>query len=600
MITVRWVNPNSTGLTIDEIRIYRSTSPMDTGSLPTPISTISGDSTYYEDDTAVDGTSYYYRVQFISGSQSAVSAEQQITAPSGQSAPLSPLALISSAAHLYDSTGSLLYSLNGDRVQNEWASVRKILSGLVVVEEKGDVLDSELVTVTSDDIAVATEWQSGFSAGDQVTWRGLLDLMLVPSKTDAAHTVNRVMGQHLLDKYGIGGTVERAMGYWMATTAIRSGARNVITLTNRGSTPYDEILSGNMYAPPSQLSRCLEFVLKNSTMGTILQQQSVSVPVAGGGTLNWNSVDTLQRTVTIGSTTDLGGSIEDYIAGKTGDGTWGNQVFAYEMPSGVNVYGALWHSSTRVRRHQDIVRLLMQSENNFSHLRSSESVSDPDESSVFLRVQGSSLPVSDSGPNTFPLTSSGVSSVSSDYMNANALRFAGSGYITAGENIPTLGSGDFTIEAFLRGNGTFPSGQRIVVGAYRSSNGFRGWQLSINDTHVLFIHSVDGNGFIETQAALPSSFILNGNLTHLCVMRSGSDLAVYVNGQSGEKRDMTGVTIFTPTSGTELVIGAREVSGEGSYEQGITADIDEVIITPGVARYSPLGFRPTYRSNRWG
>lgn len=63
--------------------------------------------------------------------------------------------------------------------------------------------------------------------------------------------------------------------------------------------------------------------------------------------------------------------------------------------------------------------------------------------------------------------------------------------------------------------------------------------------------------------------------------------------------DVTGVTIFDASS-TDLIVGARETSGGGSYEQYLNADVDEVIITEGVARYPVAGFRPRYRAARWG
>ncbi len=49
--------------------VYRDTSTIDTGSLPTPIATLGADVEEYEDDDSaiVDGTTYYYRVAAYAG-----------------------------------------------------------------------------------------------------------------------------------------------------------------------------------------------------------------------------------------------------------------------------------------------------------------------------------------------------------------------------------------------------------------------------------------------------------------------------------------------------------------------------------------------------
>lgn len=74
-VHLTWQN-NSLG---DSINVYRSTSSMDVGSLPEPLATIDAGSTEFDDLTAVDGETYYYRVALLRGTSSAVSTETSFT-----------------------------------------------------------------------------------------------------------------------------------------------------------------------------------------------------------------------------------------------------------------------------------------------------------------------------------------------------------------------------------------------------------------------------------------------------------------------------------------------------------------------------------------
>ena len=64
MATVRltWVD-NTWGET--EQNIYRSSTPMDAEALPTPLAVIASDLEQYDDNTAVGGETYYYRVAAV-------------------------------------------------------------------------------------------------------------------------------------------------------------------------------------------------------------------------------------------------------------------------------------------------------------------------------------------------------------------------------------------------------------------------------------------------------------------------------------------------------------------------------------------------------
>src|SRR6056297_2053354 len=58
--------------------IYRATSPMDPGSLPTPLADLGPSVAEYEDTDAAQGQCYYYRVSAYDGSNEAVSDEIKV------------------------------------------------------------------------------------------------------------------------------------------------------------------------------------------------------------------------------------------------------------------------------------------------------------------------------------------------------------------------------------------------------------------------------------------------------------------------------------------------------------------------------------------
>lgn len=63
-ILLSWKNSNTTEVTI---KIYRSTSPLDTSALPAALVTLPGDARTYTDETATGNVNYYYVVEATNG-----------------------------------------------------------------------------------------------------------------------------------------------------------------------------------------------------------------------------------------------------------------------------------------------------------------------------------------------------------------------------------------------------------------------------------------------------------------------------------------------------------------------------------------------------
>jgi hypothetical protein len=71
-IRISWVDINGAE---EGHKIYRSTSPMDPESLPSPLATLPPNVTHYDDGSGVLGTYYYYRVSAYAGAVERVSEE---------------------------------------------------------------------------------------------------------------------------------------------------------------------------------------------------------------------------------------------------------------------------------------------------------------------------------------------------------------------------------------------------------------------------------------------------------------------------------------------------------------------------------------------
>ena len=515
----------------------------------------------------------------------------------------SPPAMSASSAALIDDDGGLLYKTTAtgpDKVLGDWYSTRKILAAMVVWDEKQTVWESELVTVTGADINTypTGEWSSGFTDGDQVTWKDIAGLMLVPSKSDVAATVTRVLGQHVINKYGVGADANQAIGYWMGMAGARAGAPNLIALTNNGSISGEYIATQLTSSKRTMALVMRRFVSDYPSLIALAQQRSVTVNVVGPNpkTLTFSSMDRLQSVLnSAGAEVDSG--VPGYVVGKTGDnGDAGHQVFGADMPSGKKVFGVVRASTTRENRAHDVRRLLMAAENNFPHLRSPETVADPYAASVGLRIKAA-LPATDSSPSARSITSVGVTSEASAYMDGTAL-FFNSGYLQVDGGAPVLGGLDFTAEVFLRGAGLTQPATTDLFGQWRTVTGGRNWAFQLNDTEIIFWYSISGSDSYSVRFPISRTFLLNGSPTHIVAMRLGNSLVLFVNGQPSPVTNI-GTTSFYGAATSSLMIGARVSSG-GAVENYFNGLIDEAILTVGLARYPLTGFRSRYRTNRWG
>ena len=237
-------------------------------------------------------------------------------------------------------------------------------------------------------------------------------------------------------------------------------------------------------------------------------------------------------------------------------------------------------------------------------------VTDPNIGSVELLITAENAPAtattfaSDIGPSFEAVTAgAGVAEITTsaakfgtkavyveDYTSTNAAYWRA----TSSDAGLTFGANDFTIEmhVYVPSIVAF-SGTVNFMGVYDS--GDAAWAMTVSfqtasDFRHSFLMSSDGtnNNFSSPQKLWGAGTA--GTWYHLAVCRSGNNLRHFIDGvQVGTTDDVTGFTMFTPTTAVMYIGEYRDAPTTGGPAQTILWD--NIRITAGVARYT-AGFTP--------
>lgn len=150
-----------------------------------------------------------------------------------------------------------------------------------------------------------------------------------------------------------------------------------------------------------------------------------------------------------------------------------------------------------------------------------------------------------------------------------------------------FGSGDFTVEAFIRPS-AYPSNFNYgyVVGqitnANDTKNSFGLGLYNNNGTQsVIFSTRVTGANF--NTDLFPAYTLSQTSFTHIAGVRSGGSLFLYANGSRLASDSISGSLV---NSTLPLAIGAARNGANTDFVQFFRGYLDEVRITKGVARYT--------------
>lgn len=193
--------------------------------------------------------------------------------------------------------------------------------------------------------------------------------------------------------------------------------------------------------------------------------------------------------------------------------------------------------------------------------------------SLLLHADGSngSTTFTDSSGTPKTATANGNAAISSTAkFGSGSASFDGSGdYVAVGGGAGQLGSGDFTVEFWARP--TSLSTYTVLTGTFATANSGQ-WQLLMNGSGSLDWFGL--NSFAGIGGSLPT-----GSWSHVAITRSGSTLAMYINGT----RTGTATNSENYSSSGDLWIGRAPENESARWFNGL---IDDYRVTVGAARYS--------------
>lgn len=598
-IILNWCNPNAISIMEDEIRLYRHTSAFNEGNLPPVLVTLPSGTNRYTDSSATDGTLYFYRVGLVKKGNLFLSELHQVRAPfDGTAVTGSRFEYVDCPKYFLQDFGKipLLDSGHADSIRGDNFSTRKILAAMVIVDEKQAVLDTEYVTITSEDInSTGGEWLTGFQVGDQVTWRDLLKLLLVPSKSDIAATCNRILGEYLRNKYKVGANNDQSFGYFMTQAGLRSGCIDIMAFSNSPTYPTN---SHDVSVTPHQtlfsartMATLIGYVYgRYPILVDILKSTAISVAVKRG--------DQSVNLSFLSMTKNQHGS-GGYEIGKTGDsGELGHEMFVFTTPSGHKVCGVALENPSRDSRWVNVSSMMLSLPNLHPEYRSLETATDPNESSLAFRVQGDAF--TDVSPNKKNVTAiSTAKTQESIYFKDRAIYLDGqSGFLVDG--VTNIGLKDFTLEVYFRKiDGIVISSAAEVVGQWTAVDNGRSWGLQLDaPSKIIFWMSQDGKTLDSLETNIPTPMLTKKMPIHIVVQRKSGELAIFVNGVLMIARGSV-INIYPTLS--NILVGCRSTTIGGkeyiNFLPGV--EIHEVSMKLGVAEYDMKGFTPTYRWRRW-
>jgi hypothetical protein len=205
---------------------------------------------------------------------------------------------------------------------------------------------------------------------------------------------------------------------------------------------------------------------------------------------------------------------------------------------------------------------------------------DPNFSSVslLLHCNGSngSTTFTDSSSNAFSATVTGsaaISTAQSKFGGASALFNASSARISFTSAAFQLGTGDFTIEAFIYPTSLSNTSYPTFIGTrYGAAGDSAAWSLTVNSSGSFYMYS---NSMLVQSS---SGVITINNWYHCAVSRQGSTLRAFVNGALVA----TNSSFSSNFNGTSKLVIGNDDAGTDPF-QGY---IDEVRVTKGVSRYN--------------
>jgi len=219
-------------------------------------------------------------------------------------------------------------------------------------------------------------------------------------------------------------------------------------------------------------------------------------------------------------------------------------------------------------------------------LKKESVAADPYYNNVSLLLHGDgtngSTTIVDSSPSPKTVTAVGDAQISTteSKFNGSSLKFDGTGdYLSTGpDSNLALGSGDFTVEAFIYVT-SLSSNYRIASSRVLNVVGTLYWIFTVLSTGQLVFTSRDAAG-TEYFAKSATSAITTNTWYHVAAVRQSNVLTVYIDGAAGPTTANDGGNNLS-----ESYVGVG-IFNFPSFETYFSGYIDDLRVTKGVARYT--------------
>jgi hypothetical protein len=484
------------------------------------------------------------------------------------------------------SHGCLLYEKSATSTWTDSpASLVKLMTGLLLLTHKSASLDSETITLDATDInqgGVAPALQ----LGDVMTWRAALTYMLAPSSNDAAYAIGRHLGNYLYAQAGSTGTQGRTRCLEaMNALAVSLGASG-LTFTN---------VAYGVIGSLREFRKVVGAAYDNAILRGICGAASATVQVTGTNVRSLDAANS-DRMVNGPWQTPAGHTQEGLLAGKIGNTSiptyaeasrWvtPNGTLIDILIAGVSGDGGDWP------RYCDVYALYYAALQNYPHLTAGAAPPVDAQAAQVRLLANWDSGLLDRSAIGHPLTASGglVPTVGGKITGNHALSFDGSDDLVSTPDAATLepGAEDFCLEVWLRGGGTTGGWRSLVVKADHYTPNY-GYGLLQNGTTLAGYVTTGTSTLIFPQASV-GAYFWNGAPRHLALVRQGTSLRVYANGES-----LTTLTASigagVPVRDTSLPLTLGACRNGGGYAEFFNGTIDNVRLTIGHHRYSGSRF----------
>lgn len=513
----------------------------------------------------------------------------QSSARSGNPVPattpaVTPTQIDSEYAAVYDVTaGRWLIEKNQNDTWGYAASLAKIVTALLIVENKSGVLDSETVEVIAGDDLSDNNSELPHQTGDVLTWRELLYCIMLKSAGDSSQAAARIIGNELAGESDV--TNASGRDRFVEEMNARVLESDILARSTTFTNAY-VMNSDSNPTTAADMARIAAVAFSDADLRSVSGTASHSVTITGANA----------RSVAITHTSDL---VEDgdegVVAGKTGgwtDGGLGISSFSsahmFVSDDGHDIAVVQLEAVNDARRTEDARGLMTQLELSWGDdigVRIKDS-----QVSLLLQfdeaTDGAST-FTDLSDNGFTVTANGNAQVDTgdSVFGDGCLLLDGVGdYLEVAPNtVFDAGSGDFTVECWIKGS---DPGSNFVawVSKWDTTGNERQWSLQWdhNNDRVVFFCSTDGSDFPSGTRDVSPASLFDGNWHHLVGVVHGDDIRVFLDGAQGTTVG-TAASLYANTT-TDLLVGARRSGGTGTQFPW-AGRIDGVRVIKGRAAY---------------